>query len=90
VNVRARVLELTGIARVRLEGGERFEAPLERLIDLALDPGERAKIEFGCGFSGHDASSSLSPKPIPVLQQEPRPMRRSDTERLPGGARFRA
>ena len=44
----ATVLELRCVTR-QLMLNERSRGAFEREIDLPLDPGQRAQIEFGCG-----------------------------------------
>jgi len=44
--------------RVGRERRERLEAASERLVDLALDPGQGAQVEVGCGLVRHGGQCS--------------------------------
>ncbi len=57
VHVRARVLEVRPVAGIGAQRGERVEAPGERLVDLLLDPRQRAEVEIGSEFRGHGGRS---------------------------------
>ena len=67
VDVRARVLERRGVREISAERRERLDAARKRLVDLAVDPRQRAQVEFSCGFSGHGAEGS----PIPTSSITP-------------------
>ena len=52
MDVRTRMFQRRRIVRRRLERRQRFEPARERLVDLTLDPGLGAEIEFRCGIVG--------------------------------------
>jgi hypothetical protein len=62
VDVRARVLERRVVVRVLRVHGERLEAARERLVDLALHPGQGSEIEIGCGIHRHAVLVRSNPK----------------------------
>ena len=52
VDMGSGVLERGGIARRSLVRGERIQSAGKGVVDLTLNPGQRAEIEIGCGVGG--------------------------------------